>query len=362
MKRVLRDGCLILEKQMRFGAFQHTLMIDEHTLTIVEQGDRYDLRIDSQPFSLLYLSERNKSSFKPEGTGYSDMYPKPSYPGAGHSYPAEPGHHSVSMGYPSKKPAAPKKDPLEFNTGFDQFDYKPSPEYRPQQKMWKPAPAEQPASYEWRQEPEIRQYNKSASMAPQVSAAQEDFSWDKPSGFEFEEGAASRKPATAARPGIFAPPPASAARAPAQPAMAAPAPVAAPVKREQPPKVEVKKEEPKPIIDFLDSGPQNTLPPDLFEGESNEPKISPVIKPKEDVKPAAPAAVEGFFGTETTAPPLVSAAPLTPVEEKKAPAMDMAGFIDLKPEPKKVETKPAVSMDLFSGSSSEAKYDFCMWI
>jgi len=47
-------------------------------LNIVEQGDRFDLRIDNQPFSNLYLAEKNKTSFKHEDEGFhAELVDKP---------------------------------------------------------------------------------------------------------------------------------------------------------------------------------------------------------------------------------------------------------------------------------------------
>lgn len=34
---------------------------------ILEQNDRYDLRIDNESFSVMYLKEKTKQSFKLEG-------------------------------------------------------------------------------------------------------------------------------------------------------------------------------------------------------------------------------------------------------------------------------------------------------
>ena len=61
------------ESFRRFGSFQYSIPIDSHMISINEQDERFDLRVDNQPFSHLYLSEKSKSSFKYEGDGYDGL-------------------------------------------------------------------------------------------------------------------------------------------------------------------------------------------------------------------------------------------------------------------------------------------------
>ncbi len=51
---------------MRFTPLNFSHTMGTHLVSIVEQNDRYDLRIDNQSFSNLYLEEKTKQNFKRE--------------------------------------------------------------------------------------------------------------------------------------------------------------------------------------------------------------------------------------------------------------------------------------------------------
>eukprot|EP01022_Parablepharisma_sp_SALTPOND_P024488 TRINITY_DN5429_c0_g1_i1.p4 TRINITY_DN5429_c0_g1~~TRINITY_DN5429_c0_g1_i1.p4 ORF type:complete len:278 (-),score=34.48 TRINITY_DN5429_c0_g1_i1:1023-1856(-) len=66
---------MVFEKQMycasnnkirRFTPLNFSKTFGSHVISIVEQNDRYDLRIDNQSFSHLYLEEKTKQNFKRE--------------------------------------------------------------------------------------------------------------------------------------------------------------------------------------------------------------------------------------------------------------------------------------------------------
>lgn len=72
MRRILIDGNMVFEKQMRFSPLSFSTSIGENMISIVEQNDRFDLRIDNQSFSNLYLEEKTKANFKRD----DDLMPK----------------------------------------------------------------------------------------------------------------------------------------------------------------------------------------------------------------------------------------------------------------------------------------------
>jgi len=63
-KRVRRDGKVVFEQNMFFDKLKHTTSIGEHVIYINEETDRADLKVDEEPFSLLYLRETNKLYFQ----------------------------------------------------------------------------------------------------------------------------------------------------------------------------------------------------------------------------------------------------------------------------------------------------------
>eukprot|EP00826_Nyctotherus_ovalis_P003014 TRINITY_DN10603_c0_g1_i3.p1 TRINITY_DN10603_c0_g1~~TRINITY_DN10603_c0_g1_i3.p1 ORF type:complete len:357 (-),score=58.06 TRINITY_DN10603_c0_g1_i3:501-1571(-) len=223
MKRILKDGYLIFEKQMRFGSFHHTMPIDNHMITIVELEDRYDFRIDNQPFSMLYLSERNKRNFKQENYSkkYEDVYCEPELKPREKNYTAQ-----------------TRKDELEFNTGFGQFDYRPSREslLNSRAHQSKPEPEFVTGKWDMRAEDECR---ASANR-------QENYDWDGPSNFQIDGSSVPARSSTHAY---------------SQPTAVQPRPQM----YTQPPI----KEQPKPIIDFLDTDQPSNLPDDFFSGGLN---------------------------------------------------------------------------------------------
>lgn len=303
---------------MRFGTFQYSMTIDGYIISIAEQDDRFDLRINSQPFSLLYLNEKTKSNFKQEGGIKSNYGNEIDEPNSNSYIP-----HKIEPNYPKKIEPKPKKpaDNGEFKSGFEQFDYKPAKPVAQHAKPYTTA-APRPVSYEWRTE------NPHVPPAYMPAPAKNEFSWDNPSDFQFEDpqhtmsAPVAKKPE---KPGIFN-----------QPKAAAPAPV-----QQAPPPPPPKKEEPKPIIDFLDSGPaqSNALPDDLFEGNNDFIKM-PELKPKETTKPevTSPAKTEvkkdnsGILGLDFDGPPTK---PQQAIPDNK-PTQNLPNlFADLSMDPKK---------------------------
>jgi hypothetical protein len=141
MKRILKDGYLIFEKQLRFGSFYHTMPIDNHMISITEIEDRYDFRIDNQSFAILYLSEhiRNTPNLK--------LIPK----------------NITSY----ERPKVQNRN-VEFDTGFGKFDYQPTHE-----SLRK--------SYAQKTEPEF------ITGLWEDKAPQETFNWNAPSNFQLDE-------------------------------------------------------------------------------------------------------------------------------------------------------------------------------
>lgn len=68
MKRVRIDGNVVFEKRMMFDELNHSIPMGGHMITIEEELDQVNFKIDEEPFALLYLREKNKSNFKHEGT------------------------------------------------------------------------------------------------------------------------------------------------------------------------------------------------------------------------------------------------------------------------------------------------------
>ncbi len=331
-------------------------------LNISEQGDRYELRIDNQPFSHLYLAERSRSSFKHEGVseGYSggdvqaDLeQPRFDYPSQAAEDPYRPKPaYATSYQQHTKHVASKPKDPLEFDNGFGMFEYKstkPAPsQSRPMpatsykksaaRAMAKPQP--QPETQEWQaaEQPAVEE----PAPAPEPEKPG-DFNWDAPAQFQFEDsGRASDPPQPAAdrrpKPGIFAGKTAAATKAPrvsAPPPRRQPAPKPAP----QPERKEVKKQAPPPapvpqsqdMLDLmLDTNPTNkALPEDLFADDGQ-----PQPQPQQQTPPRAPA---------RRAPrpqPQPEPAP-APETEAEMPQTDQAGA----DEPVPAQAEPAAEVD-----------------
>jgi hypothetical protein len=271
MKRILKDGYLIFEKQMRFGNFHHSMPIGNHMISIIELEDRYDFRIDNQPFSMLYMSEKTKANFRKEGEdGYDNYNPKPY-------------SQSYTQSYSHPQPKPKKRDNLEFDTGFEMFDYKPSHDSSSKPYTSKP---KKPIDTHWNDNSDpLPEYTEYKAPPPEPK---EDFNWDKPTSFQFEENNAPA-PAPAPAPAQSNPPPYT------QPARApqAPAPLQPPPQISMPAPVQ---EPPKPIIDLLDTDQQDELPDDLF---SNGLGITPIV-PGQQRSPPAPLGILDFPQQQVT--------------------------------------------------------------
>lgn len=352
MKRILKDGYLIFEKQMRFGNFHHSMPIDNHMISIIEMEDRFDFRIDNQPFSLLYLSERNKSSFKREG--YSSSTEE--YGGyRAEPYRAEPSRSEPKPpSYTSSQPK--KKDALEFDTGFGMYEYKGAQESQSKSYARKSKPEKPPANMQWNDTPDPSTEYKAP---PEPNR---EYNWDGPSNFQFDESNAQAPP----------PPPTTAAAPVYNQRASVPQP-----RSQMPPPVQTRppvKEQPKPIIDFLDTEQPNALPDDLFSNglglvpttgqqykqagilDFPQPTAAPTM-PQPAMNTAAPAGPSNQYTQPSTYPTAPSnpygSPPMNPApnpspsyapqpenraslpamrpEEKKAPSADMTGFFDNPP-------------------------------
>lgn len=228
MKRVLRDGYLILEKQMRFGNFRHSISLDNHMLSIVELDDRFDLRIDNQPFSLLQdSSKRKKENYKSDG--YKDLN---NYRG-GREYDYKPPTH------PAPRPK-PKKEGFEFDTGFGKYEYNASSEAQRREYRTCASANIGIANDQWHDNTEpIPNYNE-------PNPKKEEYNWDQPANFQLEESKSHTQitPACCNKP-------------------------KQPIRSSQITHTEPVKEEPKPLIDFLDMDQHNTEPDDLFANGLN---------------------------------------------------------------------------------------------
>lgn len=49
-KRVFKDGFLIHEEQAFQGVYVHTFAIGEHSLTVLQSGEQFELRVDNLSF------------------------------------------------------------------------------------------------------------------------------------------------------------------------------------------------------------------------------------------------------------------------------------------------------------------------
>lgn len=238
MKRILKDGYLIFEKQMRFGNFHHSMPIDNHMISIMELEDRFDFRIDNQPFSMLYLAEKTKKNFKQEG--YTKEY-------------EEPYNHKPKPAAPRySEPQTKKKDNFEFDTGFGAFDYKPSRESLKKSQPQRSKPQPEFVSTPWVMEAE-NEHKSSPPQPPQPK--KEDFNWDAPTNFQFD-GSNAPIQNRAPRQSQPAPRPPAPAQVPPRP----------PVYNQPPfaPSVRQPAQQSRPVIDLLSTDQPNDLADDLF--------------------------------------------------------------------------------------------------
>ena len=63
----MRDGIMIADKQQFEGAFTHSFHIMNHTMTIMQHGEHFELRIDNVSFSHLHAQEQTKNQFVFDG-------------------------------------------------------------------------------------------------------------------------------------------------------------------------------------------------------------------------------------------------------------------------------------------------------
>jgi hypothetical protein len=240
---------------------------------------------------------------------------------------------------PSKKKEV-KKDPLEFDSGFGMFDYKPSASSsKPKETYATAAPM--------RSEPEKAKQWKPGFYKSEKQAQPEEeeggFSWEKGQGFEFEEAskptapvqpppARVQKPANTPQVARSYTVPIPQPQPPPAPAPA-PVPVAAPVVR-PPEKKEVKKAPAPAMIDLLqDTNPQMSLPEDLFDVEE-PPKMNNLPPPMAPIE-------ESNSNPLMEEPQVEQAIPTKP----QNPTMDpnlfevQASFVPVNEQPKKEEPK-----------------------
>lgn len=306
MKRILKDGYLIFEKQMRFGNFHHSMPIDNHMISIIELEDRFDFRIDNQPFSMLYLAEKTKKNFKQEE--YPKKYKE--------SYDYEPKPAAPRYSEPQPK----KKDNFEFDTGFSAFDYKPTRESLQKSQPQRSRPEPEFVSTPWVMEQE-NDYKPPPAQPPQPK--KEDFNWDAPTNFQFD---GSNAPVQ-----NRAPPQSQPSPAPRQPA-----PVTAPPAQvyTQPPPPPPVKQEPRPVIDFLDTDQPNDLADDLFADGIGVVPLGTQYKqptlidfPQQAAMQTAPVGQPAIGGLDFAAPqpgpqPIMQPATQPPSYQTTAPPMN----------------------------------------
>ena len=250
MKRFLMNDYLVIEKQMHFGKFSHSMPIDHHVVTVAEGDKGYELYVDNQPFSHMY-NQNFTMGVMSSHAAYEDS----------------------SSYNPSKK----SKATLEYNPGTGQYELKAASGSRPKVDR-----SELPMGYR------VNNPNEGMGYSAPVEA-KEGTSWDTGKGFEFEEKSA--KPQI---PGIFAnqiankekqkqkpiqrAPQASKIRPEAQAPLPNPTSQTSPQETFQSPQYQQPipqapatiQAQPGPEIDFLDmppktSNPESLLPDDLFD-------------------------------------------------------------------------------------------------
>jgi hypothetical protein len=325
MKRILKDGYLVFEKQMRFGNFHHSMPIDNHMISIIELDDRYDFRIDNQPFSMLYLSEKTKKNFKQES--YTKKYEK------SYDYESKPKPSTYAPAQPKKK------DNFEFDTGFGMFEYKPSRESVQKSHVQRSNPKPEFVSTPWEMEAE------SEYKAPPLK--KENYDWNEPARFQFEDSTQNQapaytQPAPAPQPRIVRPPP--------------------PV--QQPPPVQE-----QPLMDLLDSGQSNELSDDLFTDGigivplTNQYKQPEMINfPQQTMQTAQPvqSSIDALdFSapppTSYQAPSAQSTAYPTTVPSMISPSMNQPGSMNYARPTTNVPTNPPMQTPPMNSNPSYAQ-------
>ena len=70
---------MIADKQQFEGAFTHSFHIMNHTMTVMQHGEHFELRIDNVSFSHLHAQQQTKDQFvydrndkRDEPTGFSN--------------------------------------------------------------------------------------------------------------------------------------------------------------------------------------------------------------------------------------------------------------------------------------------------
>jgi hypothetical protein len=268
--------------------------------SINEENDQFDLVIDGRSFNDLQYTQSSSTEVKPrEGPP---------------SWMSKEMHNDPFMEEPTvqnkPKASAPKKDPLEFDNGFNMFDYKSSTKgttnSQPAHKEKNYSkPVKQTAQMEWKpQEPEVEERGRKKSE-PKT----EDFQWDQPSSFQFDNQPKApviqeEKPRLA-KPGIFN------SQAQKQVPTAPPQPqihiqekhVAA---NNPPAQIQEKKEVAKPaqpvLFDLLSDTPaQVGLPQDLFDAPQPIPASTQdhqVYAEEEKKEPKPDMQYQGLLGQE----------------------------------------------------------------
>lgn len=66
-KRVYRDGFLICDDQAFQGCYVHTFELGGHSVSVMQSGDSFELRVDNLSFSHLNAQQKVKRAFVYEG-------------------------------------------------------------------------------------------------------------------------------------------------------------------------------------------------------------------------------------------------------------------------------------------------------
>eukprot|EP00826_Nyctotherus_ovalis_P053565 TRINITY_DN6982_c0_g7_i3.p1 TRINITY_DN6982_c0_g7~~TRINITY_DN6982_c0_g7_i3.p1 ORF type:complete len:395 (-),score=71.32 TRINITY_DN6982_c0_g7_i3:83-1267(-) len=259
-KRVLKDGYLVVEKQVRFGEFGHSMPVDNHVVSIVEEEKEYELRVDNLPFSLLERSSTSKEDIKSD----SRSQPTPNNdfqdPANFSAYP------QTSSQYQTFHTSSTSSDRAELPMGYRLGAEEESPYIGSKapkgQFSWDGARDFEFGSVQRPQVPGIfalqMARKKEKRVAPKAKA-------------QLETPVAKSVPATRAEPIVSQPT--------APPVQYIPQPIA--------------REEPKPLIDLLDVKKleENELP-DLFA----DPDTSLMPVPTQPIPNAAKSEVQMEFG------------------------------------------------------------------
>jgi len=209
------------------------------------------------------------------------------------------------------------------------FDYKPQGgEYATSAHAAKPREAHKGPSGIHHEPANKGNFEWKPSHHAEPEAPKEEFSWDKPANFEFNEPARSSEPSgkRPQKPAIFAQQPQSTTQTRAS----APPPAE---------KKEVKKQPAPAMIDLLtDSGPQSALPADLFEAPEpirpaqEEAKTGPVLQALEATAkntPEQPAMTPPLYKGYTVSLDSQPLAPLSAQQKQSYGAgKDMASLLD----------------------------------